>query len=113
MHNKIAIVAVNSEATEHGVNRLPYFGEVQEIEAINLTMADEPNAKASQKGKVLVSVLGQRIMLRYEHYVPSHHLNVMSCSNMGQRGMSTAIVQGKFSFRYLKRLSCYLLYASG
>lgn len=54
--NKIFTVTVDNGVNEHAVNQLSYFEEVQEIEAIQLTMANGSKIQVTQKGKALVKI---------------------------------------------------------
>lgn len=97
-----ATTTVDSGATEHAVNSLAYFEEVAEIEKVHPTIADGSRASATHKGKIMVMVRNQLILLQNVYYVPTLQRNILSCTQMDQRKISKTIAKGKCSYWYKK-----------
>lgn len=87
-------MTVHNGANEHAVNDLSYFEEVEKIDTLQLTVAEVSKTPATHKGEVLVKFSDQLTLLRDVYLVPLLHLDMMSCSKLDERGISTTIVKG-------------------
>lgn len=99
---------MDSSVTKHNLNSFAYLEEVRVIENVYLAVGDGTRTSPTNKGSVLMMVKTNQYCSRTCNMYPRFSLNVLSCTRLYQRVISTTIEKGQCSFHYSEENNRYL-----
>ena len=92
-------VVIDSGASEHIVCDQKYFWELSNAEEISIEVAEGRVTKAKEKVTIRVRLHdGMLLIVTNVYYVPEMRMNLLSCAQLVDKGISVMIFLGHFEF---------------
>lgn len=80
---------IDSGASEHVVPNKDYMSDIQNVPRLAVELTNGAIAKLTNMGTVVVDTGGGRILLTRVYYIPNIMLNLLPCSRLYEKRVST------------------------
>jgi hypothetical protein len=106
-------VVVDSDATRHIFNDMSVFHKLEFIASTTVKLGDDSTANCTQIGEVVLHISdGRRLRLSQVLYVPRFAINLLSVSQLAQKGIMTSFTKTECALIDSDDGNCFLAEAS-